>query len=101
MQNIENLSNFVEQNGGQRKVAKLLKCSHSYLSEVLSGKKGGKKVLEQLDFYFINSLIQCPVLGDISKEQCKRNHTKKFVATNSMNGKLQRACSTCMQKWRV
>ncbi len=39
--------------------------------------------------------VDCPVLGEIGRDQCRREQKTPFRATNSTRARLYRACKAC------
>ncbi|MFN3881903.1 MAG: hypothetical protein ACK4L8_10795 [Nitrincola lacisaponensis] len=39
--------------------------------------------------------VSCPVMGEITAEQCQTERKKPFVASNTTRIRLYRACSSC------
>ncbi|MCW1842270.1 transcriptional regulator [Prosthecomicrobium hirschii] len=87
---------------GAAGTAKRLQYSPSVVSQVLARKygvhgKGGD--LETFEAVvrgaLMGSTVECPVLGEIGRDQCRREQSRPFTASNSTRARLRRACRTC------
>ncbi|MFN3879830.1 MAG: hypothetical protein ACK4L8_00185 [Nitrincola lacisaponensis] len=77
-------------------VAQRLGISRTSVSLVLVNKypSSSTQGIEKRVMALLSS-IQCPVMGEISAEQCQTERKKPFVASNPTRIRLYRACSTC------
>lgn len=88
---------------GRREVEKRLGISKATLSQVLNQKYPGNMgnietlVLEQFSVD-LNTEMDCPVLGEISRDRCLREQVKPLIATNPTRVKLWQTCRTCPNK---
>lgn len=82
---------------GQSAVARQLDYSASAISQILGGKYKGnlKAVLNRVEEVFGQTMIKCPLLGNISLGDCSFNRRRPFAATNPMRVKLYRECQVC------
>jgi hypothetical protein len=91
---------------GAAGTAKRLQYSPSVVSQVLARKygavhgKGGD--LETFEAVvrgaLMGSTVECPVLGEIGRDQCRREQSRPFTASNSTRARLRRACKTCSHR---
>lgn len=83
---------------GLGEVGKRIGYSKSVVSQVL-GNTYGKGNLARVEAIvrgaYMAEVVGCPVLGEIGRDQCRREQSTPFVATNSSRARLKRACKTC------
>lgn len=86
----------------QRRVVEALRGGNGYpsetlLSQVLSGKyKGRTERLQRLvEGHYLGCTVDCPVLGEITRDRCDHEQRKPFYATNPQRVALFRACRGC------
>lgn len=81
----------------RRRLAGLIGYSPTAVSQALSGKYRGstQKMEAAVRAALMNDTVQCPVLGEISGEQCLQEQKKPLVATSGMRVRLWRACRDC------
>lgn len=83
---------------GLGEVGKRIGYSKSVVSQVL-GNTYGKGNLPRVEAIvrgaYMAEVVGCPVLGEIGRDQCRREQSTPFVATNSSRARLKRACKTC------
>lgn len=85
---------------GAGKIAKRLGYSPSVISQVLSTKYAGDlgKVEQMVRGALMGATVVCPVLDEIGRDQCRREQSTPFRATNSTRARLRRACRTCSNR---
>jgi len=85
---------------GASEVAKRLGYSPSVISQVLSSSYRGDlgKVEQMVRGALMGSTVVCPVLDEIGRDQCRREQSAPFRATNSTRARLRRACRTCANR---
>lgn len=92
------IQQLVKELGGIRKAGREVGVPPSTLCEYLKGVyKGSPQRVTRVFEQYIKQ-IECPVLGRISKEQCAKWCNKPFMATNSFNAKMYKACRGCLQR---
>jgi transcriptional regulator with XRE-family HTH domain len=81
----------------RRRLADLIGYSATAISQVLSGKYRGnkEKLAAAVRAALMHESVQCPVLGEISGEQCLSEQRKPLAATSGMRVRLWRACRGC------
>ncbi|MGY3571934.1 transcriptional regulator [Vibrio paucivorans] len=81
-------------------IAKEIGYSKSTVSRVLNGSYGGdiEAVKHAVQQKYQSNLVECPLLGDIEREQCLHHQNRPFAATNPMRVQLHHACKTCPNK---
>ncbi|EFO33251.1 putative transcriptional regulator [Roseibium sp. TrichSKD4] len=74
--------------------SKFLGCSTTMISQAISNKYPGK--LSDLEAKvrgaLMGEMVQCPVLGEIGRNDCLHWQDKRRVSTNSVRAELYRAC---------
>jgi hypothetical protein len=82
---------------GLKAVAARTGYSPSAICHVQRGtyRGNGAKVLEAVRAAFDESLVPCPVLGDISYSRCIEEKNRPFAATNPLRVKLAKTCRNC------
>lgn len=81
----------------QRSVANKIGYSATTINLVLRGTyKGDIRAVENaVRKKLMCATITCPVLGQITAEECSDNHTKPFSASSSARVRLFKACKNC------
>lgn len=81
----------------QAKVAARLKVSDATISSALRGKYIGnvERLAERIRGELLNTVVACPVLGEISARICQDEREKPFSAHNSQAVRLWRTCRSC------
>ena len=71
--------------------------SRSAISTVLSGKYKGdiERVAEMVQGALMALKVECPVLGQIGRDQCLTEQKEPFRATSRHRAQLFHACKTC------
>lgn len=74
--------------------------SRSAVSTVISGKyQGDLARVEQMVRGALMALtVECPILGDIGRDQCLTEQKEPFRATSRHRAQLFHACKTCPQR---
>jgi hypothetical protein len=80
-----------------RAVAERLGYSGAVISHVLAKKYPGDiaRVFVTIRGAFMGETAECPVLGEISKDQCLNHQGKPFSTANPARARLYRACRRC------
>lgn len=78
----------------QGKVAKVLGISRAAVSQILSGKYPGdlRAMESRVRGAYMQGVVQCPVLGELSSKDCQDWQRKPFAATNPTRVQMYRAC---------
>ena len=78
----------------QRQVAAELGVSPAMVNQVLKGTyKGSLETIRiKVEGLYLNSCVNCPVLGEIPIHECKNNQDRPFSASNPLRVKVFRAC---------
>lgn len=81
-------------------VASEIGYSKSTVSRVLNDSYGGdiNAVKHAVQRAYLKNMVECPLLGDIERDQCLRHQNRPFAVTNPMRVQLHRACKTCPNK---
>lgn len=81
----------------QAEVARRLGYSGAAISQVLSGTYGGDSytILTKVEEIYGNTVVNCPILGDIPLSKCAELRKRPFAATNPTRVALYRACRNC------
>lgn len=82
----------------QRAVAQQLGYSDATISYVLSNKyQNGDlpKLFLTIRGALMGETVECPVLGEIARDQCLDNQGKPFSTANPARARLYRACRRC------
>ncbi|NKB37896.1 MAG: XRE family transcriptional regulator [Gammaproteobacteria bacterium] len=78
----------------QSKVAARLGVSTTVVNQVIKGKYNGNlsRIKKLLEGELMNHMVNCPVLGEIRKNECMHNQGLEFNATNRQRVQLYKAC---------
>lgn len=81
----------------RRRIAEIIGYSPAAVSQVMAAKYRGSynKMAAAVRAALINDAVNCPVLGEISGEQCLAEQRKPLAATSGMRVRLWRACRSC------
>ena len=84
---------------GQGAVARRLGYSPAAVSQVLGGKyKGTLNVfLKRVEEVFGQTMVDCPVMGEITLGKCAETRKRRFASTNPLRVRLFRECQVCRQ----
>lgn len=79
---------------GQKEVARRVGYSSAVISQVLNGKYPGDidRVQAQVEGVLMKRVVDCPMLGEITRDVCRGHQRRKFSATNPMRVQMFRAC---------
>lgn len=83
---------------GQSEVARRLGCSPATVHQLRTGQYGASTVAQwkaRFRAEFGEGMVECPVLGEITREQCSMHRKRDFAATNPLRVRLFHACKTC------
>lgn len=80
-----------------RAVAQQLGYSDAVISHVLANKYPGDlpKVFLKIRGALMGETVECPIVGEITKDQCLDNQGKPFSTANPARARLYRACRRC------
>lgn len=81
----------------QRAAGEAVGYSPTTVSEVIANRYRGDltKVETMVRGALMGATVMCPVLDEIGRDQCRREQTTPFRATNSTRARLRRACRSC------
>jgi DNA-binding transcriptional regulator YdaS (Cro superfamily) len=81
----------------QAKVAKLIRYSPAVVNQVLKGTYKGdvSSVQRAVEGALMGLTVECPVIGQLARNQCLEIQRRPFAATNHLRVQLSRACPTC------
>lgn len=81
----------------QKATARKLGYSASTINMVLKGTYTGDmaSIERAVNTKLLCSVVPCPVLGEISPQECSSNQNKPFVASSSLRCRLFRTCREC------
>lgn len=84
----------------QRVAGERIGYSAATVSEVISKRYRGDlgKLEQMVRGALMGATVMCPVLDEIGRDQCRREQTTPFRATNSTRARLRRACRTCQNR---
>jgi hypothetical protein len=82
---------------GQKAAGDLIGYSGSTVSEIISNRYRGDlgRAEQMVRGALMGATVMCPVLDEIGRDQCRREQSAPFRATNSTRARLRRACRTC------
>ncbi len=82
---------------GQKAAGGMVDYSGTTVSEVISNRYRGDlgRFEQMVRGALMGSTVVCPVLDEIGRDQCRREQTAPFRATNSTRAHLRRACRIC------
>ena len=74
--------------------AKRLGYSVAVITSVVLGNYRGSlaKVEARVRGAYMGELVDCPVLGEIERDRCETEQTRKFFGTSANRARLYRAC---------
>ena len=87
---------------GQSAVAKRLGVSGAQVNQVLANTYGGRldKLEAKVRGELMGAMVNCPVLGGITRRKCVDSQSRKYAATNELRVELRRACPRCPNRMR-
>lgn len=85
------------QASSQAAVAKRIDYSPTVVNQVLKGKYAGdlSAVQKAVEGALMGLSVDCPVIGELSRDRCLTYQRRGFAATNPLRVALARACPTC------
>ncbi len=92
---IQQLATLVNDTGSCSAAAKRLNVSRTTVSLLLSNKytAGTVEIAETISHAL--DKIDCPVLGEITGDECQKHRNAKFTPSNPQRVQLFRACQGC------
>lgn len=83
---------------GATKVKKRLGCSATTVSQIYNNKYPSPtdKWRDRFLAEFTPGSVECPVLGEISRDACSFHRKREFAATNPQRVQLYHACRSCI-----
>lgn len=89
------LAGVVEQEGSNVAAASRIGINRASVSTLLANRyPAGTQRMEKTIMAWA-SLVECPVLGGITGEQCQSERNKPFIGSNPTRIRLYRACQSC------
>lgn len=89
------LASVVEQSGSRAAAARRLGIDRASVSTLLANKYPASTEKMARTIMAWASLVECPVLGPITGNQCQTEREKPFIAANPSRIRLYRACRSC------
>jgi glycine cleavage system regulatory protein len=89
------LANLVKESGSNAAAARRLGINRASVSTLLANKYPASTDKMAQAIMAWSSLVECPVLGAITGDQCQTERNKPFVGSNQMRIRLFRACRSC------
>ena len=86
------------------KLAKRLDCSAALVSQVVNGKYAAHRVetfREKFAGAFLGVCVQCPVVGELSRNRCIEFQQRAFCATNPTRVQLYHGCRSGCEHSRI
>lgn len=82
---------------GQAEVARRLGYSDSAICQALKGSYKGdlSNLLTRVEEIFGCTVVNCPILGEITLGKCSEIRKRPFAATNPLRVQLYRECRKC------
>lgn len=82
---------------GQATVAKKIGYSVSAVNQALHDKYAGslENLLKAVAEVYGTGTVECPIIGQITIQQCAAERRKPFGATNPQRARLWHACRQC------
>jgi len=82
---------------GQSEVARRMSCSAATIHQLRTGRYPSDTARWEriFDATFTEEPVDCPVLGEISREACALHRSRPFAATNPVRVRLYHACKVC------
>ena len=77
--------------------AKRLGYSGAVVTQVVGNKYPGDlaTVFARIRGALMGEMVNCPVLGEVARDQCLSEQARPFSATNSTRARLYHACQRC------
>ncbi|MFK5894254.1 MAG: hypothetical protein QM504_13615 [Pseudomonadota bacterium] len=81
----------------QREVAAQLTYGAAVVNQVLKNKYKGNlnNIKTAVEGAFLSAKVNCPVIGELSSNDCMDNQRKPFSMANSQRVQLFKACRSC------
>ncbi|MDX1755858.1 MAG: hypothetical protein R3175_07360 [Marinobacter sp.] len=89
------LAGVVAQEGSNAAAAARLKINRASVSTLLANKYPANTDRMEKAIMAWAALVECPVLGAITGDQCQTERQKPFVGSNPTRIRLYRACRSC------
>jgi len=89
------LARLVEQQGSRHAAAERIGVNRATVSTLLANKYPASTGRMEKAIMTWASFVDCPVLGEITGEQCQKERTKPFIGSNPTRIRLYRACRAC------
>lgn len=86
----------------QSAVARRIGYSTPVVNQVLSGTYKGdlNRVQAAVEGALMESMVECPVIGEIPRQRCIEHQRRPFTPTSPTNIQLYHACPTCSHNLR-
>ncbi|MGI1669973.1 MAG: hypothetical protein K6L74_06550 [Neptuniibacter sp.] len=89
------LANVVEKSGSKQAAADQIGINRASVSTLLANKyPASTQAMEQKILSFTTAK-HCPVLGQISGDECQKKREQEFISCNPQRVALYRACRQC------
>jgi len=94
---VKKLAIYCDEGNSQTDAGRKIKRSAALINQVLyNNYKGDMEAVEDRVLSALGSnKVVCPLLEEISKNQCLANQRKPFSASNHMSIKIFKACRNC------
>ena len=89
------LAEVVKQEGSNAAAARRLGINRASVSTLLANKYPASTARMEKTIMAWAALVECPILGPITGEQCQTERKKPFVGSNPTRVRLYRACRSC------
>lgn len=89
------LANAVDKAGSNQAAADQIGINRASVSTLLANKYPANTAKMEEKILAFNTGKQCPVLGQISGDECQKKREQKFVSSNPQRVALYRACRQC------
>lgn len=93
---ITSLAAAVKDLGSKAAAAKAIGISRTAVSRLLDNKYDSPSTdkIEKTIMEYCGS-VTCPILGELTSDQCKYNRDQPYIATNPQRNALYKACRQC------
>lgn len=83
--------------GSLRKTGEVLGVSSTTVKRVLDGSYGADtaNIRGIVEGKLLGATVECPVLGEISRDVCLKHQRRKFAGTNHIRVQLWKTCPGC------
>lgn len=89
------LANIVEKAGSNQAAADQIGINRASVSTLLANKYPANTEKMKEKILTFGTGKQCPILDQISAEECQKNREQKFISSNPQRVALYRACRQC------